>query len=338
MTKIIQGIPEIKWFDLTKYTDSVPAIVLTTPKSRIAAGIFFKKINIKKIIYIQSSQRDDVDKIAKENAEAQIVYAIGGGRVMDIGRYIASRWGLKIVCIPTILSSDAFLVDCTGIRENGCVQYVKSKKADTVLLDVNLLNKAPLKYHLSGCGDILSIYTGVYDWYLANKNRKAKADEKYSPAIASMAESILESLIIEAAEIKKGTKKGLETILRALILEVTLCNTYGNSRPEEGGEHFFTYCIENKIPHFLHGEMVSFGVLITSFLQEQPWRHLKKFMDTVGINYKPDGLTPKIILETLKKISNYVKIHNLSFSVYNNFSFKHHEERIKSFLEEIFKV
>ncbi|MBU0999990.1 iron-containing alcohol dehydrogenase [Patescibacteria group bacterium] len=338
MRKTVYSLPELEWCDLTRYNDQQPAIVLTTPHAKIAAEYFLKQINLKEIIYVQSSQKVDVNQITAKYVKAQVVYAIGGGRVIDIGRYLASRWGLKIICIPTIISSDAFLVDCTGIRENGCVTYVPSKKADRILLDWELLKKVPLKYHLSGCGDVLSIYTGVYDWKYVNKLGIASSDESYSQSVAITAKGILDSLLSETEEIKKGTKKGLEILITCLGMEVTLCNFFGNSRPEEGGEHFFTYCIENKIPRFLHGEMVCFGVLITSFLQKQPWRPLKKFMDTVGINYKPDGLTLEIILETLEEISDYVKIHNLRFSVYNNFLFKDYENKTKSFLKEIFKI
>jgi len=64
------------------------------------------------------------------------------------GKILSKRYlkRLEIICVPTIISSDAFLVDCTGLRENGCVTYIPSKKADRVLLDWKLLKKTPLKY------------------------------------------------------------------------------------------------------------------------------------------------------------------------------------------------
>lgn len=330
--KIIQNIPDIEWCNLTEYTGSEIAIILTTPKVESMVNHFLKKINVKTVIYIQSSEKKKVDKIASRNIKAEIVYAIGGGRVMDIGRYLASCWGLRIICIPTIISSDAFLVNCTGLRENGCVTYVPSKRADRVLLDWGLLKKVPLKYHLSGCGDVLSIYTGVYDWYLANRNKHGTKNEKYSASVANIAESILESLLLEKVEIGKGTRKGLETILRALILEVTLCNTYGHSRLEEGGEHFFAYCIENKTSHFLHGEIVGLGILITSFLQERNWRKIKDFMDEVNLNYKPTVINKQVVLATLQEIKNYVKKHKLRYSIYNEFDYRAKKSKIDKFL------
>lgn len=336
--KTINHSSKIEWIDLKKFEDTRNAVLFTSPSAEKECRAYLKGINFTRKIYIQTADKAFVERLTKEQMSADVGYAIGGGRVIDVSRFLAHRWKLEIVCIPTIISSDAFLVDSTGLRENGCVAYIPSKAADRVLLDWTLLKQAPLKYHLSGCGDVLSIYTGLYDWACANKHGIASPDESYYRPVGLMANGILKGLLSDAEEIRRGTRKGLETIITCLGMEVELCNFYGNSRPEEGGEHFFTYCIENKVPHFLHGEMVSFGVLITSFLQEQPWRLLKKFMDTVGINYKPDGLTPEIILETLKEISDYVKIHNLRWSVYNCFSFRDQKDKIRSFLEEIFKI
>lgn len=330
--KIIQNIPDIELCNITEYTGPEIAIVLTTPKAESMVGLFLKKINVKTIIYIQSSEKKEVDKIANRNIKAEIVYAIGGGRVMDIGRYLASCWGLKIICIPTIISSDAFLVNCTGLRENGCVTYVPSKRADRVLLDWGLLKKVSLKYHLSGCGDILSIYTGVYDWKYANKRGIVSPDESYSRSVAIMAKGILDSLLSETEEIRKGTKKGLETLITCLGMEVELCNFYGNSRPEEGGEHFFAYCIENKTSHFLHGEIVGLGILITSFLQERNWRKIKDFMDEVNLNYKPAVINKQVVLATLQEIKNYVKKHKLRYTIYNEFDYRVKKSKIDKFL------
>lgn len=332
----VNNLPIIEWVNLQQHKDKRRAVLFTNPSAEQASNSFIDALNVEKKIYITTADKKSVEKLVRKRVSAEAAYAVGGGRTIDVARYLAKEWGLEIICIPTIISSDAFLVDCTGLRENGCVTYVSSKRADRVLLDWELLQKAPLKYHLSGCGDVLSIYTGLYDWEYVDKQKVARSDELYSLSVATMAKGILNSLLLEAKEIKNGTIKGIEAIVTCLGMEVTLCNFYGNSRPEEGGEHFFTYCIENKVPHFLHGEMVCFGVLITSLLQNQPWRSIKKFMDRVGINYKPVGLKPEIVLEVLREIPEYVTSHNLRFSIYNTLSLYENKQKVDNFLKEIF--
>jgi len=211
------------------------------------------------------------------------------------------------------------------LRKNNGVAYVPSKKADKVILDWQLLKKAPWSINVSGCGDVLSIFTGLYDW------RRAK--DNYDPAVAIMAQAILDGLLFQAKTIKFSSQKSLETIINCLAMEVQLCYLYGNSRPEEGGEHFFAYCAESKLGHCLHGEIVGFSILLTGFLQDQDIAPIKKFMEVTGMNYLPKGIDRKIAIETLKELPAYVKKHNLKASIYNRFDYRQNQAKINRFLK-----
>jgi len=142
-------------------------------------------------------------------------------------------------------------------------------------------------------------------------------------------------MMSEVDEIATGTKKGLEAIINALVMEVELCYLYGNSRPEEGAEHFFAYCVESKVEHFLHGEMVGFGILLGAFIQGQEVANMRAFMDKINLNYRPSGLTKEIVIETLKELPTYVKDHNLVTSVYNNFDYQSNKVKVDSFIDSI---
>lgn len=331
----VNNLPTIEWVNLQQYKDKRGALLFTNPSAEQVSNSYLDGLNVTERIYITTADKRSLEQLAKKRISGEAAYAVGGGRAIDVARFLAKEWGLEIICIPTIISSDAFLVDSTGLRENGCVTYVPSKRADKVLLDWKLLKRTPLKYHLSGCGDVLSIYTALYDWEYANKQEVARPDEIYSTPVATMAKGILNSLLAEVEEIKKGTRKGIETIVTCLGMEVALCNFYGNSRPEEGGEHFFTYCIENKVPHFLHGEMVAFGVLITACLQDQNWQHIKSFLDYIGLNYRPKSLTKAVAINTLEELPNYVLSHKLRHSIYNDLTYNRNKKKVDQFLKEV---
>ncbi|KKS00639.1 MAG: 3-dehydroquinate synthase [Candidatus Curtissbacteria bacterium GW2011_GWC2_41_21] len=70
-------------------------------------------------------------------------------------------------------------------------------------------------------------------------------------------EAILKGAITYSRSCKSAEILGQKAIESGCKAFIGLCNLYGNSRPEEGGEHFFTYLMENKLNGFLHGEMVS---------------------------------------------------------------------------------
>lgn len=333
--RYISNLPKIKWGSIDSLRNANPAILITSPSSLDRSKETIRNLNIIETIYLKSADKKYVEKLAGKKHKGKVIYALGGGKVCDVGRFLAHEWNLEIVCIPTIISTDSFLVDCTGLREKGCVIYVTSKKADLVLLDYNLLKKSPKRFHLSGCGDVLSIYTGLFDWKYANNKKKIEEDEKYSKSVALMAESIFRGLLTESSEIRKVSKKGLIYLVQFLAMEVQLCNFYGNSRPEEGGEHFFTYAMENKLKNFLHGEMVAFSVLLTAFIQGQDIMEIKAFMDSVGMEYVLEGLNRPIVLKALNEMQGYVKMHHLRYSIYNDLS----SERIKKLnLEKFFSL
>lgn len=325
--KSVGNLPIIEWTKTSILKDKKRTIHITSPSAWKIAQPFLKGINFVETIFISNSRRDYIDSIRLKNKSVSRAYLVGAGQVNDIGRYLAYKWNLEAVSIPTAITTDAFLVDCTGAREDNCVTYIPSKRADKVILDWQLLKQAPWEINVSGCGDVLSIFTGLHDWHSAADN--------YDPAVATMSKAILNGLLAQAEAIKHKSQKGLETIVNCLAMEVQLCYLYGNSRPEEGGEHFFAYCAENKLEHCLHGEIVGFGILLTGFLQDQNITPIKKFMDEIGMSYVPRGMTRKIVTKTLIELPAYVKKHNLYTSVYNHFDYQKNKAKINRFFKLI---
>jgi len=335
-TRSVNNIPLIQWSSVRNLEIDSNSLVIT---SQSAQKVFEanSKYRLQNCIYVNGSSSKAISRLKEYTIprKANTAYLIGGGQVMDVGRLLAHHWDLKVICIPTLISTDAFLVDCTGVRKSGCVSYLKTKRAEKVIIDFDLFSKLTSQLFSVGCGDVLSIFTGLNDWKYVNTQDKISSEEIYQTDIAMIAQAILDGLISQKDEIKHKSINGLKSIVDALAMEVQLCNLYGNSRPEEGGEHFFAYCIENKMPHFLHGEMVTFGVLLTGFIQKQDIKPIKKFADSVGLNYKPSGLTKKIVISTLKELSSYVNKHELRFSIYNTFSYREHAQRLESFFSMI---
>ncbi|MBC7566999.1 MAG: iron-containing alcohol dehydrogenase [Pedobacter sp.] len=328
-------MPLINKVDLSQYEDSRSIILITSKSAEKIAKSCLKNLELVSIVIVLTSDKKAAEALADVKHSGEVVYAVGGGKVMDVGRFLAHRWGLECICIPTMISSDAFLVNCTGLRNDGCVEYIPSQYAQEVFIDWRLIAKTPWRYQVSGCGDILSIYTAIYDWHEVSGHIDQLDDEKYNSEVAVLANSILGTLLSAADELKNESEEGLSTILSCLSMEVALCNIYGNSRPEEGGEHFFAYCIETKMNHFLHGEMVAFGVLLTAFIQGQKFNEIQMFMDDVRLNYKPVGLSKKLVVETLIELPAYVRTHKLRRSIYNDFSYEAYSQQIEDFLTEI---
>ena len=319
----IGRLPSIVKCAFADISESRDAIILTTePAWAVVGGI---AISPKQLIYVEGNTKADMTALA-EACEGEVVYGIGGGLAIDTAKYVAATNGLPLVALPTILSTDAFLTDATGVREKGCVRYLASKAPDTVVIDMDILCKAPAAMRASGAADVLSIATAMWDWQEAEKMGENPPEHRITPQIIDIGSTLLQTLLDNAREIGRGTPTGLKLLLDLLCMEVQLCHLCGHSRVEEGSEHYFVYAIENRLTPaketgtgsahgngsvVLHGELVGLGILLMSVLQSQPWTQYRHALECLQINYRPSVVSTDAIAETLINLSDYVAKHQL---------------------------
>ncbi len=315
--KEIGRLPCILRCAVTDIKASHEAIVLTTePAWRVVKGI---GINPYQLIYVEGNTEAAMATLA-EICKGEVVYGIGGGLAIDTAKYVASANGLPLIAVPTILSTDAFLTDATGVRKNGCVHYLPTKTPDTVIIDMDMLGSAPAAMRASGAADVLSIATALWDWQKAEEMGANPSGQQITPQTIAIGQTILQTLLENATEIGSGTPTGLKILLDLLCMEVQLCNLCGHSRVEEGSEHHFVYAIENHLPQenigkILHGELVGLGILLMAELQSQPWMQYRHALECLQINYRPTAVDHETIAETLVNLSDYVAQHKLPYTV-----------------------
>ena len=318
----IGRLPSIVRCSLADLKERREAVVLTTePAWEVVKGI---DVHPQQPIYVDGNTKADMAALA-EACEGEVIYGIGGGLTIDTAKYVAAANGLPLIALPTILSTDAFLTDATGVRENGCVRYLPSKVPDTVIIDMDILCNAPASMRASGAADVLSIATAMWDWQEAEKMGANPSTQRVTPQAINLGGTLLQTLLDNAREIGSGTPTGLKLLLDLLCMEVQLCYLCGHSRVEEGSEHHFVYAIENRLAPadsetangepLLHGELVGLGILLMAVLQSQPWTQYRHALECLQINYRPSAIDPDAIAETLINLSDYVKQHQLPYTV-----------------------
>ena len=323
----IGRLPSIVRCPFANIMEHREAVILTTaPAWKVVNGI---DINTQHPIYVEGNTQTDMAALV-EACNGEVVYGIGGGLAIDTAKYVAAAKGLPLVALPTILSTDAFLTDATGIRENGCVHYVPSKAPDTVIVDMDVLCNAPASMRASGAADVLSIATALWDWQEAEKMGANPSNQQLTPQAVDIASTLLQTLLDNAREIGRGTPTGLKLLLDLLCMEVQLCYQCGHSRVEEGSEHYFVYAIENHLTPteegcldsetkngtpLLHGELVGLGILLMAVLQSQPWTQYRHALECLQINYFPSAVARDAIAETLINLSDYVAQRQLPYTV-----------------------
>jgi glycerol dehydrogenase-like iron-containing ADH family enzyme len=206
---------------------------------------------------------------------------------MDVAKYLAWKRAIPLILVPSIVSVDACVTRSAAVRDEQRVHYVGDVKAERLLIDFRLISEAPPRLNRAGAGDILSIHTASFDWILGNK----RDGERYDDRTALRCADLLRVLEDNASEIRDVSHRGIRTLVELFEAENDLCEAFGNSRPEEGSEHYFAYNAEYQTrKHFIHGEIVCLGILLMSRLQKNRSEWVRALLGDLGITYRPGGI------------------------------------------------
>ena len=265
---------------------------------------------------VDSMEVGIVDQQIAELPDCDTVIAIGGGRAIDFGKYMAWRRRCRLITIPTVLSVDAFVTPKAGLRRDHQVEYVGDSTPNPLVIDFDLLRTAPRQLNIAGVGDLLSIHTATFDWELAEL--AGKSEFPFSKDDVSRARSILRDVQNKATEIRDCTDDGLACIVNGYMRVNTICLPADHYRVEEGSEHFLFYELEERLKRpFIHGQIVGLGIYVMSHLQHNAHDMVVQLIDTIGLDYRPASMDiPQAsLVASLNSLPAYVRQRRMWYSV-----------------------
>ena len=313
--KKIWNLPVVHLKPFSEVDEKRPVLLVTsTPAwNAVKNKLHFNIVSQIEVAEANTEHWDNLH-VSIEKSKHEIVYAVGGGLAADAAKYFAVKLNLPLVVLPTALSVDAFITAASGIRRDGCVFYVETKPPENLILDLDVIAKAPAFVRAAGITDVMSIATGSWDWKFAHERGKNPAGMEFISWVYDNAQSILSGVLDCAEAAGRGDKDGLKTLYDCLAMEVQLCNQVGHARPEEGSEHYFAYAVENVMGHGLpHGDLVGPGIMIMAGLQGQDTRPLEAALKACNIPL--DKISQNMVDETLRGLPEYCVKHNLSFGL-----------------------
>lgn len=219
-------------------------------------------------------------------AGCDVVLSVGGGRVLDTGKSAAAELGVPCVLIPTSPStcsaSSAVVVDYTPDGTHIGGRMVKPTVAS--LIDPELLAAAPDRLLVSGIADALAkaleVRLGV------ERIDRPGAEVVAAVTLCDELERILFENAVDAVRAgpqgrgEPGSAGGSqrELVAEASVLWPGLIGSLAGERARLAAAHAMHNAL-TKLPGShasLHGELISFGILVQLVLQERDDDALEK--------------------------------------------------------------
>jgi len=256
------------------------------------------------VFHVEKARMEEVRRIEFNLSYTDVdsVIGIGGGKVLDVGKVLASELNIAFISIPTVASHDGIASPVASFKEENRPISISTNPPTAVLADLTILRKSPVRYLRSGYGDLISNITAVKDWILA----KEKVNEEYSEVAASMA-VMPANLMLTTANLDISNIKHLEMLVRGLILSGVSISLVGSSRPASGAEHKFSHALDYLgFGDGLHGEQVGIGAIIMEYLHQKHygignWEAIKQSLEKVQAptTAKEIGVSKEQVIEAL---------------------------------------
>ena len=266
-----------------RFNFQAPLIVSGPHTYKIAASKIEKKVEAKPFT-IEKTDMATIEDIQCliENTGNDVVIGVGGGRIMDASKLSASWTNLPWISVPTSSSNDSMSSQAISfLLSREAEEKGKSKKAHAplgVVIDMDIVEKAPLRMLIAGCGDLISNYTAVRDWELAHR-LKGEYYSEYAAALSMMSAK----LVVENARMVKETpSEGARLVVKGLVSSGVAMSIAGSSRPASGSEHLFSHALDLLGCEALHGEQSGVGTIMMNYLHNADWKSVREVLKFIG--------------------------------------------------------
>src|SRR5262245_26566093 len=285
----------------------VPQIVRMKPGALNRMGLYLARPNLRRIFLVRSHGLvpDFVDTFSASIANAgvellgqcevteasveaavhvrgalpsgtQAIVGLGGGKALDVGKYLASLSGLSYFAVPTSLSNDGFCSPQASLTLCDRRKSLPTTLPDGVIVDTEVCLGAPVPLWCSGVGDLVAKLTAVWDWRLAFQARGTPVND--------LAALMSDASVYQFVASPTRNPEGIRLLATALMLNGVAMEIAGSSRPASGSEHLISHALDDLSTRpGLHGLQVGVATYIVSRLQHNQSDLIARLFQHTGV-------------------------------------------------------
>ncbi len=285
---------------------SVPGLVRIKPGALARLGVYLRRGNHTKILLLASHGLPPTVSTVARNAlaaegvsamewleitdnsfeavsalfanlpsSASAIVGLGGGKALDMAKYLSFLARKPYFAVPTSLTNDGFCSPQSSLTVGGKRRSLASALPRGVVVDVGVCLSAPRLLWLSGVGDLVSKLSAVYDWKLAFHHRGEPVEDLAALLSDATVHQFLARPLFDA--------QGMSLLATALMLNGIAMEICGSSRPASGSEHLVSHALDaiSSRPR-LHGLQVGTATYLTCRLQGQQAETVDALFRTTG--------------------------------------------------------
>ncbi|MDT3428103.1 glycerol dehydrogenase [Paenibacillus forsythiae] len=278
--KYVQGRGEIRY--LHRYCAELggkkayivaDAFVFTNYEKEISEGFQEGEVSYDLQSFAGECSLKEVQRIVEATGKsgADVIIGIGGGKTLDVAKAVGFYSRLPLIVVPTVASTDA---PCSALSvlytdEGRLDKYLPLRSnPERVVVDTELVAKAPVRLLVAGMGDALSTF---YEARACRRAAESKGGGKSAVAAYALAQACRDTLLAQGAQAKQDAENG---VLSEAVENIIEANIYLSGIGFESGGLAAAHAIHNAMTQLeetrpiLHGEKVAFGTIVQLVLEE----------------------------------------------------------------------